>query len=86
MKHLNDLSCMISDFKNRSFRSSPTVTGILYDPIDDDIDNIPESEREKEDYTDKSCKGKMLRICKFDSSYDHERRKVYHIIQTHLMD
>ena len=42
VKCLNDLSRMISDKKNRSFKSSLIVTGKFRDASDDEIDKTPE--------------------------------------------
>ena len=42
IKRLNDLSFIISDYKNRSFKSSLIVTGKFRDASDDEIDKIPE--------------------------------------------
>ena len=41
MKPLNNLSCMIYDYKNRSFKASLGVTGKFCDASDYKTDEIP---------------------------------------------
>ena len=67
IKRLNDLSFIISDYKNRSFKASIIATDKFFDASDDEIDEILESKYFIFEYTGNCYKGKMLSICKFYS-------------------
>ena len=60
MKRLNYLPCMLSDYKNISFKSSLIFSAKFYDACDDEIDEITESNYNIFEYTENSYKRKNV--------------------------
>ena len=76
MKRLNDLLCMISDLKTDHSNHHQLLLVNYVIPVMMRQMIFQNQNKEKIDYTENSHKGKMLRICKFDSLCGFERRKI----------